>query len=200
VNCFRFSSTRSPLYHPTPSRRQRKRTDQYRRVPGSHDSGSLWPPWAGMSHGSRSSKHACTDTLSFIGGQPHDPRMRAQPGKFLVGGLNVRTAGRGLRSSFAECTLLEYQDVASVGVNFLRERRSKQHKSYPAIGWTVEIDSSWKPKLRELLDSRDIRADTMYPPLREVRRTGTCRGKTKPPNASGGVTQPVSRSENLVES
>lgn len=93
--------------------------------------------------------------------------MRAQRGKFLVGGINRRSAGRSMRGVSADA----YASVSVVGINFLKQLRPANNACWPATGWNLTIPSNWKAHLRErLLNDYDIHPDTMYPPVTEVRR------------------------------
>jgi hypothetical protein len=125
-------------------------------------------PWEGMAHGQTRALDAWTQTLALIEADPLDPRMRAQKGKFLVGGLNRRTVGRIMGNVSA----LDFAQVSSLGVNFIRQLRVGRNSCWPATGWTIRVPAEWKPHLRMRLASlpEPITLDAMYPPLSEVRR------------------------------
>lgn len=131
-------------------------------------------PWAGSARGGQSAS-AWTDRVALVDEAPLDPRMRAQAGKFLVGGLNRRYGGRAMhvRGPNAEAVSADdFPDVTTLSINFVQQRRVRRSGSWPATGWTLRIEPDWKPDLRMRLSILDdpISADTMYPPLVEVRR------------------------------
>lgn len=123
-------------------------------------------PWADAARGQRATD-VWTQTLALIDADPLDPRMRAQRGKFLVGGVNRRSAGRNMGRVRAD----EFALVSVVGVNFLKQLREGHNECWPATGWNLTIPAAWKAHLRgRLAADYDIRPDTMYPPVSEVRR------------------------------
>jgi len=130
-------------------------------------------PWHGMSYGPTRARDRWTQTLALVDADPLDPRMRAQRGKFLVGGLNRRTAGRLM----GKVPSAAFPDVTSLGINFLNQLRIGNNKTWPATGWTIRIPSHSKNHLCERLASEDeaITPDAMYPPLDEVRRLALSR-------------------------
>jgi len=131
-------------------------------------------PWADSARG-RQSVSAWTDTVALVAEAPLDPRMRAQAGQFLVGGLNRRYGGRAMYVRGAngrEVTASEFPDVTTLSINFVQQRRIERSGSWPATGWTLRVAPEWKAELRARLEDLDdpITEDTMYPPLSEVRR------------------------------
>lgn len=130
-------------------------------------------PWADAVWGSQS-RGEWSGTVALVDAAPLDPRMRAQRGKFLVGGLNRRLSGRFMRIGSHHVAARDYPEVTSLGINFVEQRRAMdlRNKNWPATGWTIRIDAGWKPELRGLLEkcTDSIRPDTMYPPVTEVKR------------------------------
>ncbi len=123
-------------------------------------------PWKGFVRNTRSADR-WTQTLGLIDADALDPRMRAQNGKFLVGGLNRRSGGRTMNHIASE----DYPTVTTLGINFLGQLRTGSNRSWPATGWTLRIPAMWKRHLRSSLAQRfNITPDTMYPPIGEVRR------------------------------
>lgn len=114
-----------------------------------------------------------TQTLALVDADPLDPRMRAQRGRFLVGGLNRRSAGRNLYRVPKD----EFADVTSLGINFLKQLRTARNACWPATGWTTRIPAKWKVRIRERLadEQHSVRPDSMYPPITEVRRLALAR-------------------------
>ncbi|MCB2175769.1 MAG: FRG domain-containing protein [Actinomycetales bacterium] len=139
--------------------------------------GSRALPWANLARGDEYASSAWTETVALVDPSDLDPRMVAQAGVFLVGGLNRRYGGRDMfasetgsaRASGVPSEL--YADVTTLGINFLT-RAGTRNQCWPATGWTVRVQAGWKPRLRRLLSAEDdsIRRDTMYPPLDEVWR------------------------------
>jgi hypothetical protein len=130
-------------------------------------------PWADAVWGTRSTGE-WSGTVALIDAVALDPRMRAQQGKFLVGGLNRRLSGRFMWIGGSKVAAVDYPEVTSLGINFVDQRRpmNLRSKNWPATGWTIRIDAGWKPELRGLLEkcADSIRPDTMYPPVTEVKR------------------------------
>lgn len=140
--------------------------------------GDVALPWASYARGNERAVDRWTQTVALVDPEDLDPRMVAQRGVFLVGGLNRRSAGRSMRyrENDGQRAALElppelYADVTSLGVNFSTTVRSP-HQSWPASGWTIRIPSAWKSPIRDRLAALDdpIRRDTMYPPVDEVAR------------------------------
>ena len=133
--------------------------------------------WSDHARGDKYAADAWTQTVALVDPKDLDPRMIAQRGVFLVGGLNRRSAGRSMRVKVAgqsrpvELERSLYPDVTTLGINFVTTVRNP-HQSWPATGWTIRIPGSWKPELRKHLEtvSDSIRRDTMYPPVDEVWR------------------------------
>jgi FRG domain-containing protein len=131
-------------------------------------------PWADAVWGADRSRGDWSTRMALVDAPALDPRMRAQRGKFLVGGLNRRLSGRAMWLNEEQIAPADYPEVTSLGVNFVTQRRAVglRNKNWPATGWTLRIEAAWKPVLRQLLAALDdsIRTDTMYPPLTEVKR------------------------------
>lgn len=134
-------------------------------------------PWADLARGSEYASSPWTQTVALVDPNDLDPRMVAQAGVFLVGGLNRRYGGRDMRARTEINSRVDpvpkqfYADVTTLGINFLT-RAGTRNTCWPATGWTVRIPAAWKPRLRDLLEDENdsIRRDTMYPPLDEVWR------------------------------
>lgn len=128
-------------------------------------------PWSGASRG-KYAKAEWTQTVALVNEQHLDPRMRAQRGAFLVGGLNRRYKGDRWMYGDQEPTAQDIKDISTLRVNFLRKRTAKPNKNYSATAWTVRVDGSWKADLRRRLEDFDppITPDSMYPPVPELRR------------------------------
>ncbi|HVA05832.1 MAG TPA: hypothetical protein VNG12_03725 [Acidimicrobiales bacterium] len=64
-----------------------------------------------------------TQTVALIDEASLDARMRAQSGKFLVGSLDRRSAGRFMYLSKSDIGSESYPEVTSLSINFRRPRR-----------------------------------------------------------------------------
>ncbi len=126
--------------------------------------------WADAAHGRMQAKGEWTQRVAVVAQAPLDPRMQAQRGRFLVGGLNRRYGGRSYRIDGLNVPAEQYPDISTLGANFLNSATAKANANWPATGWTVRIDASWKPELLQCLAGEGIHHDSMYPPFGEVRR------------------------------
>ncbi len=133
-------------------------------------------PWADSVRGKKQSHGSWSADVALIDEEPLDPRMRAQAGKFLVGGVHRAHAGLNMPS----VSNTERPDISSVAVNFSRHTEGKKlSQSWKASGWSVRIHAAWKPELRKRLaspvrvsDGSTINADSMYPPIAQIERLG----------------------------
>ncbi|WP_329353212.1 FRG domain-containing protein [Streptomyces sp. NBC_01261] len=128
--------------------------------------------WADATHGWRRAKGEWTQQVAVVDQAPLDPRMRAQRGRFLVGGLNRRYGGQSYRTDGLNVPGDQYPDISTLGVNFLNSVKGKPHMNWSATGWTLRVSSAWEPELLKCLAGEGIDHDSMYPPFGEVRRLG----------------------------
>ena len=126
--------------------------------------------WHNASHGEHRTKGEWTQRVALVDQAPLDPRMHAQRGRFLVGGLNKRYAGRSYRLNQTNVPGERFPEISTLGINFLASRMKKPNTRWNATGWTLRIAYAWKPELQERLKEVGISSDSMYPPLGEVRR------------------------------
>lgn len=129
-------------------------------------------PWYGVARGTKSASSEWTATVALIDDGSLDPRMRAQNGAFLVGGLNRRYSGDQWVYDDQDPTAREIQDISTLRVNFLKATTGRPNESYGATAWTVRVKADWKSELRQRLASIDppITFDSMYPPITELKR------------------------------
>ncbi|MFS8202625.1 FRG domain-containing protein [Streptomyces sp. CWNU-52B] len=128
--------------------------------------------WEDARRGETRAKGDWTTRVAVDKGHVLDPRMRAQRGRFLLGGLIAsypkmtmnRPAGKTLPAS-------ERTNVTTLSIDFPL-RATQLSKNWPATGWTIRIPAQWKRDLRSLLaeTTPPITTDSMYPPVSEVRR------------------------------
>jgi len=128
-------------------------------------------PWANATRGTQQSIGSWSATVDLVDEDPLDPRMRAQNGKFLAGGLTRRYAGRRLTIKDVDVPPSDYPEITTLGIHF-GPKGARRNNSWPATGWSVLVEAAWKTSLLDKLQGYEdsIRPDTMYPPLSEVRR------------------------------
>lgn len=121
-------------------------------------------PWYRVARGTKSAASEWTATVALIDDGSLDPRMRAQNGAFLVGGLNRRYSGDRWAYDDQDLSAREIQDISTLRVNFLKATTGKPNESYGATAWTVRVKAEWKTELRQRLATIDppITYDSMY--------------------------------------
>jgi hypothetical protein len=126
--------------------------------------------WKGTALGPRNAKSAWTNRVAVIHPNDLDPRMRAQRGRFLVGGLTASYPGRPMRFEGKRLTAQQQDEITNLNIFF--PDYAVPGKNWPAKAWTVRIEAQWKRGLRDRLKALDkpITMDSMYPPIGEVRR------------------------------
>lgn len=141
--------------------------------------GSAELPWTGGSLGTTRSAGVWTKTVDRLDALDLDPRMRAQNGTFVAGGLNRRVTGRTMSIGSDKLEPSLFPDITSLGINFVTQRRQSWNKSWGATGWNILVKAEWKKGLlKKLADLPDpITPDTMYPPLSEVKRLAVVEAK-----------------------
>lgn len=148
-------------------------------------------PWLDVQHGKQRVKGDWTTTVARVTDPALDPRMRAQRGAFLVGGLIKRYRGERMYYGSHELDVKDFPDITSLRINFLRNRTSQPNYRYGATGWTVRIDREWKSELMDRLEGLDppITPDTMYPPVDELRRLAAREIRNFAPNTTSGMNE-----------
>jgi hypothetical protein len=107
-----------------------------------------------------------------------DPRMKAQECSFLIGGL---ASGGGKFTQYSHIESFqafpvpakEMREICNFMIRFPKkndESNPKAGSSWSATGWTIEIPSEWKAKLRSMLYDKAISKDTLFPPITEINR------------------------------
>ncbi len=130
-------------------------------------------PWAEFGRGRKQSVAAWTNQIWVIQDASLDPRMRAQRGKFLVGGLpKAYAGGTQVRFGGRPVGTMDVQRLCNLSVAFPTQHSRKKVTSRAAAAWNIEIPGAWKPALRELLAGEHVDHDSMYPPFAESRRLG----------------------------
>lgn len=131
-------------------------------------------PWADAVRGRRQSRDSWSVEVRLVDESPLDPRMRAQAGKFLVGGVHRAYGGYNMPG----ISSAERPDITCLAINFAPSR-GRLSQAWTASGWSVRIHADWKAELRRRLGKlqndhgiEDIMLDSMYPPLGQIERLG----------------------------
>ncbi|MEU5886841.1 FRG domain-containing protein [Streptomyces sp. NPDC047461] len=128
--------------------------------------------WEDARHGQMRAKGGWTTRVAVDKGNVLDPRMRAQRGRFLLGGLIASYPKMAMnRPNGKTLPAGERANVTTLSIDFPL-RATQLSKNWPASGWTIRIPAGWKRDLRGLLSEAvpPITTDSMYPPVSEVRR------------------------------
>ncbi len=134
-------------------------------------------PWRENARGTKYAKGDWTNQVSIVDHVGLHPRMRAQNGVFLVGGLIRQSAGifyrRGGEDGSTVAGPAVDKDQISLLSNFAinwstRRQAAPTTASWGATGWVLVIPAEWKRPLREALRAKGISTDTIYPPVVEV--------------------------------
>lgn len=132
-------------------------------------------PWDGAAKGKQRSSSDWTKRIALVEEVPIDPRMMAQEGRFLVGGLIKRYAGENPMTvdKGEEVPIECWPEVTSLNL-FFPKKTAKPAVRPPALGWSIRIKATWKPKLREWLQNREdsISEESIYPKFIECERIG----------------------------
>jgi hypothetical protein len=146
--------------------------DKYPTISLGRRNGAL--PWAGAAIGDTYSAREWSDTVACVDDDPLDPRMRAQNGCFLVGGLIKRYGGENLSIGGVVQPVAVWPEISTLRIFFpLRGAKRPTADRWPAVGWTVRIPADWKSELRSRLADRDYTRDHVYPDYDGCRRLGS---------------------------
>ncbi|WP_160049387.1 FRG domain-containing protein [Nocardiopsis sp. JB363] len=135
-------------------------------------------PWAGGKDGG---VEKWTSAVYLTPHKSLDPRMHAQNGQFLVGGLSRVFPGQKMRLSGnlsahgnggPRVPVENVPDISSLNLNFLRSKIHRPNLSWGGTAWVLLVKADWKEGLMARLQAHEpeISFDTMYPPLGEVSR------------------------------
>lgn len=128
-------------------------------------------PWTEYQRGKMTSSSEWTQTVRVIEERPLDPRMIAQRGRFLVGGLTKAYANLNMWHGADQLRVSERTAISMLCINFPKVALSvmnSRSSRWPAIAWTVRIPSEWKSVLRKKLDEIGINHDSIYPDLNNI--------------------------------
>jgi hypothetical protein len=119
-----------------------------------------------------------TQSVRLVDEQPLDPRMIAQQGRFLVGGIQQAFATMNLWYD-KQLRTVERQSISMLSINFpLLPQARMSTTLWPALAWTIRIPSSWKMELRSRLRDVGITHDSMYPDLTNIQWRAERAGRT----------------------
>ncbi|GAA1197654.1 hypothetical protein F4556_003343 [Kitasatospora gansuensis] len=126
--------------------------------------------WEGTALGPHYAKSTWTNRVAVIHPHDLDPRMRAQRGRFLVGGLTASYPDRTMMFKGKRLAAQQLDETSNLSIFF--PKNAVSGTKWPAKAWTVRIKKQWKRGLRDRLKALDkpITMDSMYPPIGEVRR------------------------------
>jgi hypothetical protein len=130
-------------------------------------------PWDQVASGTAWERDQWSNSVAVVDDGALDPRMRAQSGCFLVGGLPKRQAGDSMMINGVDQPIARWADITTLRIYF-PGRGAKKHTSarWPAVGWTVRIPADWKAPIRIRLAKRGFDVDHMYPDFDGCRRLG----------------------------
>lgn len=104
--------------------------------------------WAGYGRGRTQAVAAWTNRIYVVEDGSLDPRMRAQRGKFLVGGLPKAYAGSAayMLENGDALSRAQVQGVSNLSITFPKQSARKHATARAAVGWNIEIPGDWKPR------------------------------------------------------
>ena len=128
-------------------------------------------PWAHFRTGEKNGDSRWTNRVTAVEHDALDPRMRAQNGTFLAGGLFRSYPGMALHTGNEEIPAEYRPDVTNLALKFLVQRAEKIGREWGGAGWVITIPAAWKQPLLERLDHEcGISQDTIYPAFTETAR------------------------------
>lgn len=125
-------------------------------------------PWTTFVRAGGKAAAEWTQSVQLVDETPLDPRMVAQQGRFLVGGIQRAYADLNMWYD-KQLRVVERQAVSMLPILFPKvPQRDMPATSWPALGWTLRIPAGWKMDLRDRLHSVGISHDSMYPDLTNI--------------------------------
>lgn len=125
-------------------------------------------PWTAHVRAGGKAAAEWTQSVHLVDEQPLDPRMIAQQGRFLVGG--IQRAYETLNMWYdRQLRVVERQAISMLSINFPKiPQREMTDTGWPALGWTIRIPAERKLELRNRLSRIGISHDSMYPDLTNI--------------------------------
>lgn len=128
-------------------------------------------PWAHFKTGVKNGDSDWTNRVTDVKHDALDPRMRAQNGTFLTGGLFRSYPGLTFDTATETVPANLRPDVSNLALKFLIQRAEKVGRGWGGAGWVIVIPAEWKRYLlRRLQDECDISENTIYPAFTETAR------------------------------
>lgn len=137
-------------------------------------------PWWKYKVTRHTSDSEWTNTVKVIKHLSLDPRMHAQNGVFLVGGLNKRYTSTFypensgcIDYAIEKPTIYAgpHTTLSSLTINWKKKRNdTRMRKGMSTFGWVILIPKEHKPEIRRKLNDLGINSNTIYPPFLEVQR------------------------------
>lgn len=130
-------------------------------------------PWKDAAIGPQYSDKLWSSSVMSVDDPSLDPRMQAQRGCFLVGGLTKRYGGESWPCKGEPLPSKEWPNISTLKIFFPQAgARKSAGTAWPAVAWTLKIKSELKPELRQLLAAHDYTHEHMYPDFDGSRRLG----------------------------
>lgn len=138
-------------------------------------------PWANHVRSATTSASGWTQSLRVVEEQSLDPRMIAQRGRFLVGGLNRAYANLNMWHERRQLRIAERTAISMFCIDFPKtdfDDMQSRRTAWPALGWTVRIPAKWKLEIRQKLRSVGITHESMYPDLSSIQWRAEVAGRS----------------------
>ena len=126
-------------------------------------------PWASFVRPGGQAASVWTQSVRLVDERPLDPRMIAQEGRFLVGGVQRAYANLNIWFRKNQLRVVERQKISMLCIGFFGQPMSYMpNTNWPALGWTIRIPRAWKAELRARLKLVNISHESMYPDLSTI--------------------------------
>jgi hypothetical protein len=126
-------------------------------------------PWKRHVRNAAHSDAEWTQSVQLVDEEPLDPRMIAQRGRFLVGGVQRAYADLNIWFEDKQLRVVERQKISMLCMAFPKGSFRTSGTGWPAIGWTVRIPRAWKSELRTRLAADfNIDRNSTYPDLGNI--------------------------------
>lgn len=109
-------------------------------------------PWTKHVRNPTQSASEWTQSVQLVDEEPLDPRMVAQRGRFLVGGVQRAYPNLNMWFEKKQLSVIERQKISMLCMFFPLRGYLSASTNWPAIGWSIRIPSAWKPEIRRRLN------------------------------------------------
>ncbi|QKS17892.1 FRG domain-containing protein [Curtobacterium sp. Csp2] len=128
-------------------------------------------PWAHFRASEVNGDSRWTNKVAAVEHDALDPRMRAQNGTFLAGGLFRSYPGLGFPTEGEPVPVDMRSDVSNLALKFLTQRQERTGHGWGGAAWVIRIPAEWKRGLlQRLREELQISEDTIYPAFTETAR------------------------------